>query len=157
MVYEELAVRLLEITRPRGKRPPLDHMKEQERGGDILLRYLYDSGGSATPRGLAEAFEVSSARITILLGMLEREGFLLRACDPRDRRRIIITITPEGEDHILRKETEIRRNVAAILERLGEKDARQMVRLAARLVEIAGEGGCFPAQEKEHRKGHGNG
>jgi len=157
LIYEELAEQLLEVTRPKGKRPPLHHMNEQDRAGDAILRYLYDSGGSATPRELAEAFDVSSSRVATLLGALERKGFLRRECDARDRRRIIVEIMPEGEDHILRLQARLRRNLAAVMEKMGEEDAREMLRLATKLVTLVGEEGCFPPHPQKHWKGHGHG
>jgi len=134
--YEELARQLLEATNPRDKRPPLSEMHKRERAQDMTLRYLYGNGGSAVPKELTEFFDVSPARVTKLLGDLEDRGFVTREGDPADRRRVTVRLTPEGETYVLDLDAMFRRRLALLLERLGERDAREMVRLMTRFVEV---------------------
>lgn len=136
MDYEELAERLMEATHPKDKRPPLNEMKKQERVRDMTLRYLYENGGSANPKELAEFFAVSSARVTKVLGSLEECGFVLRESDSADRRRVTVRLTPAGETHVLDLDAEFRRRLAKLLGQLGERDAEEMVRLTVRVMEV---------------------
>lgn len=136
MDYEELAARLMEATHPKDKRPPLNEMQKQERVQDMTLRYLCDNGGSASPKELSEFFDVSSARVAKVLGELEQKGFVVREGDPADRRRVTVRLAPAGETYVLRVDTDFRRRLAAMLELLGERDAREMVRLTIRVMEV---------------------
>ncbi len=136
MDYEELAAQLMEATHPKDKRPPLNEVQKQERVRDMTLRYLYENGGSAAPGRLAEFFDVSSARVAKLLGELEQKGFVVREGDSADRRRVTVRLTPAGETYVLDLDAGFRRRLAALLAMLGERDAREMVRLMVRLMEV---------------------
>lgn len=136
MNYEELARQLLEVTHPKDKRPPLNNMQKQERMQDMTLRFLRENGGSAIPKDLTEFFDVSSARVTKLLGDLEDRGFVIREGDPADRRRVTVRLTPAGETYVLDLDTSFRRRLTNLLELLGERDAREMVRIMTRFVAV---------------------
>ncbi len=47
---------------------------------------------------LAKKMHVAPASLTRVLERLEQRKFITRAIDPTDRRRIVVTITPEGLD-----------------------------------------------------------
>ena len=136
MDYEELAQQMMERTHPKDRRPPLNEMQKQERVQDMTLRFLYENGGSAVPKELMEFFNVSSARITKLLGILEGRGFVVREGDPADRRRVTVRLTPAGETYMMDLDTDFRRRLAGLLELLGERDAKELVRLTARVMEV---------------------
>lgn len=136
MNYEELAAQLMAATHPKDKRPPLNEMQKQERVQDMTLRYLYENGGRAAPGGLAEFFDVSSARVAKLLGELEQKGYVVREVDPADRRRVTVCLTPAGETYVLDLDASFRRRLAGLLALLGESDAKEMVRLMIRLMEV---------------------
>lgn len=149
MDYEELARQMMERTHPKDRRPPLNDMQKQERVQDMTLRFLYENGGSSVPRELMEFFDVSSARITKLLGTLEERGFVVREGDPADRRRVTVRLTPAGETYVMNLDADFRRRLVRLLELLGEHDAKELVRLMGRLVEVMadareefGDGNC---------------
>ena len=102
----------------------------------MTLRYLYENGGRAAPGELAEFFDVSSARVARLLNELELRDMVTRESDPADRRRVIVRLTTAGETHVLDLDASFRRRLAELLAQMGESDAREMVRLTIRLVEI---------------------
>lgn len=137
MDYEELARQMMERTHPRDRRPPLNNVQKQERVQDMTLRFLYENGGSAVPKELAEFFDVSAARVTKVLGELEQKGFAVREGDPADRRRVTVRLTSAGQKHVLALDTDFRRQLARLLELLGERDAKEMLRLTVRVMEIA--------------------
>lgn len=136
MNYEELAARLIEATHPKGKRPVQSGMEKWERARDMTLRCLYENGGRAAPGELAEFFGVSSARVARVLGELELRDMVTRESDPADRRRVIVRLTPAGEKHVLDLDASFRRRLGELLAQMGETDAREMVRLTIRMVEI---------------------
>lgn len=136
MDFEALARQMMETTHPRDRRPPLGHVQKQERMQDMTLRFLLENGGSAAPKELVEFFDVSSARVTKVLGTLEERGFVVRESDCADRRRVTVRLTGAGERSVLALETAHRQRLAEVLARLGEQDAKELVRLMGRLVEI---------------------
>ena len=151
MQYLELAEELLRVTHPKGKRPPLHRVADFDHMKDMALRYLYESGGETTPRELAEAFDISSARVTKVLGDLEAEGLAVREGDARDRRRIIVRLTDRGRLELEARQMMVREHVACVLEALGPEDAPEMVRLMGRLISVLEARGlpcCRPAERK---------
>lgn len=149
MDYTELAYEVLQVTHPRGRKPTLNHMEKLDRMRDMTLRYLQDHGGEASPRELTEAFGVSSARVTKLLGDLEEQGLVVRQCDRQDRRRIIVRLTSAGEQTAQQHSREVIEHLAQVLEALGPEDAVELVRLFRRLVEIVEPGNCPGAGRSE--------
>jgi DNA-binding MarR family transcriptional regulator len=63
--------------------------------GVLLICYLED--GPHTVRGLAARLAVAKPAITRALDRLEEFAFARRLQDPRDRRSIVVSRTPEGE------------------------------------------------------------
>lgn len=51
---------------------------------------------AATPTELATSLRMSPAAMTKRLDALERAGYVRRAMDPHDRRRVVVTLTAEG-------------------------------------------------------------
>ncbi|MQY06085.1 MarR family winged helix-turn-helix transcriptional regulator [Actinomadura macrotermitis] len=64
---------------------------------DLLLRL---SGGAGSVGELAQAAGVSSRNVTGLVDTLEREGLVRRVPDQRDRRSVLVEITPAGREWI---------------------------------------------------------
>jgi len=50
---------------------------------------------------VAEVLHVSAAFITAETGQLERRGLLIKSVNPRDRRGVLLRLTPTGERQIL--------------------------------------------------------
>ena len=55
---------------------------------------------------LAELLEVTPRNVTKLLDALERDGFVTRTTDTGDRRSLLITLTPQGQDSADRLQSE---------------------------------------------------
>lgn len=55
------------------------------------------SAGRIIPNELARLSSVSTASMSSMLNTLERAGFIEREGDPDDGRRLVITLTPAGE------------------------------------------------------------
>jgi DNA-binding MarR family transcriptional regulator len=55
------------------------------------------AGQPATPGWLGESLRLNSASVTALVDRLERLGHVRRERDPGDRRRVLLTVTPEAK------------------------------------------------------------
>ncbi len=51
-------------------------------------------------RGLAEALAISKPAVTRALDRLSQAGYLRRERDTADRRSVLVTLTPDGEDFL---------------------------------------------------------
>jgi len=54
--------------------------------------------GASTPSRLAEHLEVKPSQVSHLLASLEEAGFLERQPDLEDRRRVLLRLSPKGEE-----------------------------------------------------------
>lgn len=62
----------------------------------VLCLLLASENGVASPSELSELVGTSRANMTKILDSLVTDGLVIRAAEPRDARRFVIRITPEG-------------------------------------------------------------
>jgi len=108
-----------------------------DRGEFDVLASLLRAGKpyQLTPRALGESMMVTSGAVTKRVDRLERVGLLARKPEPRDRRVVLVRLTPKGialvneavEEHIANEER--------LLTALSGKDREQLVRLLRKLGE----------------------
>jgi DNA-binding MarR family transcriptional regulator len=66
------------------------------RNGAFVLARVYD--GSSEPSGLARALGISKQAVSQLIDTMVMRGYLERTPDSDDRRRMLLTLTPRGEE-----------------------------------------------------------
>lgn len=66
------------------------------RNGAFVLARVYD--GSSELSGLTRALGISKQAVSQLIDTMVMRGYLERTPDPDDRRRMVLTLTPRGED-----------------------------------------------------------
>jgi len=131
---EELVDSLGELM-SRGK--VMDEFNRSGKGEIFILRYLYTKESPASPSELSEALNSSTARISAALRTLEKKGQIHREIDTTNRRFILVTITEEGRERIRANMQRMQNHLIQVLTVMGEKDAREFVRLSTRFFEIA--------------------
>lgn len=67
-------------------------------GKFVLLFLLHQQPEGLSPHELADRAGVTRATVTGLLDGLERDGFLVRQQSKDDRRKVLVQLTPMGED-----------------------------------------------------------
>jgi DNA-binding MarR family transcriptional regulator len=97
------------------------------------------SADQTTHHAIHEALSVSKAAISQMLGNLENRGFIQRETDHDNRRKIIITLTKKGRDATDKGQKHLDDLMTRIVERFGEKDAQNFVRLLDRFAEVVDE------------------
>ena len=96
--YSKLAMEFMENMHQfhKGKQhKPADDFLQ---GGAFILQYIYMSKREVLPSEISNEMSISTARIAAALGNLESKGLITRQIDKSDRRRILVSLTPEVEE-----------------------------------------------------------
>ncbi len=79
---------------------------------------------------------ISSARVAAALNSLEEKELITRRINVDDRRKIIVELTPKGVEYLEERQREHFERIKSILVQLGEKDAKELVRILGRIAEV---------------------
>ncbi len=77
----------------------------------LLLSSIPDEGIDMT--ALTRRMGVDNSTLTRLIDVLVRKGWIVKQKNPRDRRSVIVSFTPEGE--------QVQKRVEATIDRLGDR------------------------------------
>ena len=119
-------------------------------GEEIALNYTHMKGEAVKPTELSQALRLSTARIAATLNSLEKKGLITREIDPNNRRQILVRPTDAGREQVERHRRELLEMTAKMLSLLGEEDAREYVRITARLSELMPHPGSLWAEQKRN-------
>ena len=133
MDFMELAKDLLDVRIKLVQVPFIQILSKMERGEIFVLHYLVTHDGPIHPKDLSTAMTVSTARIATLLNKLEERNQVKRYVDPDDKRQLIVVLTDEGREKILRHREEILPTIRDFLEELGAEDAQAYIRIEQKL------------------------
>ena len=136
MDYTALAAELLNKMQMLRKAKSQKHIDESLHGEAFVLHYIANRDGDVLPGEISGEMGVSSARIAVTLNSLESKGLITRRIDLSDRRKILVSITPEGRAQAEQQQQAVLTGVSKMLALLGEQDAKDHVRIMSRLVEI---------------------
>lgn len=140
---------------PRGQKPPLPPFLQEEenelpalllRAGHHLLHRLGPRGkgqnrilrilaerGPISQKELTDLLQIQPGSMSEILAKLENRGLLTREKDPQDRRRIIVTLTREGQEKLQGPEESW--NAKEAFSCLTGDEQEELTRLLARLLE----------------------
>ncbi|MCL1835290.1 MAG: winged helix DNA-binding protein [Oscillospiraceae bacterium] len=138
MDYAELADEFLVHMQMFRKFEPQQKINESMRGEVFALHHIAANGGdNIIPSELSDAVGISGARIAATLNSLEKKGYITRQIDPEDRRRILVTLTDTGREQEETYRRALVDSVERMLRLLGERDAKEYVRISRKLAKLA--------------------
>jgi len=123
----------------------LDHMRAMNqivdesrvRGESGMLLYLYHVGRPMYPGELTEKLGLTTGRIANILKVLEQTGMIMRTTDARDRRRVQVELTQEGESAARARHEDAMRCHAALMDQLDAEQARRLAEALRALSDAA--------------------
>ncbi|MDR0671273.1 MAG: transcriptional regulator, partial [Oscillospiraceae bacterium] len=135
-VIEETVAALTELMMG-GYRDVMEPLTRRAKGEQFILTHLYEKSGAALPSELSKALHSSTARVSAVLGALEKKGQIRRDIDTSNRRNILVTLTDTGCTRICSATKQMKACLTHIFTEMGERDALEFVRLNKRFLEIA--------------------
>lgn len=133
MDYREGALRLLNSTAALNRLMARSRLQEFWKGEIHVLLFLSDRE-SSTPGELSGVMGISTARVAAMLNAMEEKGLILRQISPKDRRKIVVTLTAQGRERVQARQEQLLRDTQAMLMELGEHDATEYLRIIGRLI-----------------------
>ncbi len=91
------------------------------------------AAGLRTPAELADAANVTRATMTGLIDTLEQDGFVRREPDPKDRRMMSVSLTPQAEQFLRKFMPTHFRMYSALMAALTESERKTLVRLLSKI------------------------
>ncbi|GGH11652.1 MarR family winged helix-turn-helix transcriptional regulator [Paenibacillus segetis] len=121
----------------------MDNLNRANKGELFVLRILTLRNAEVLPSELSEALNSSTARISALLGALEKKGQIRREIDKSNRRNILVTITEAGRERAEAEMNEIEGRMAKVFTEMGEADTAEFIRLIKLFSDLSkDEDGC---------------
>ena len=102
----------------------------------LKLREEKGESGGAWLSEMGEYLRVSKAAVSQMLGTLEKRGLVTREPDPNNRRTILVNLTETGREMIDGFERDFDTYLVVLIERFGEKDTREIIRLIYKFSDI---------------------
>lgn len=102
--------------------------------------------GPASQAALSQRTGVYRSDLVAVLNELTGRGLVERAPDPADRRRNVITLTPQGRRHLGRLDELLATVQDNLLTPLSPAEREQLTRLLRRLLDHHGKPGAHPPQ-----------
>jgi DNA-binding MarR family transcriptional regulator len=101
----------------------------------ICLRTVHEDG-PMTATALAKLVHLSSSTVVGIIDRLEQRAWVVRERSTKDRRQILIHVTDEGRDLLMRVPSPLQERLASGLSRLPEKEQVQLATSIERIVEL---------------------
>jgi DNA-binding MarR family transcriptional regulator len=101
-------------------------MRQEVSMGQLHVLWLLEHHGVTSMTRLAEHLGVSLPAATGLIDRMEERGFIERAGDPEDRRRVLVRPGPAGRLALEQTEGLRRERLRRILGRLGDRQLRRV-------------------------------
>lgn len=137
MSFAEVAEQELIRLMIQNRNSAFSRLEKSNQGERIVIKFLDRVDEPTSPKSLAESLNLSSARIAVVLGSLEKKGQIVRTIDPNDRRRINVTLTECGKKSAKHDKKEIRDKIIRIFEQMGEKDTEKFIELTTKFVDYS--------------------
>lgn len=101
-----------------------------------ILRFI-DEKGLPTMRDVAEELRITPPTATVMVDGLIAKKFVRRAADRKDRRRILLQITPAGKDVLAEQEACFKKRVTGVLSCLNATERKQFEQILSKIANSA--------------------
>lgn len=137
MMEESALLEMIENIQTLSKLTAHTPLTDLARGENFILAYLEKHGGTSIPCEISKDMEVSKARISATVHLLEDKQYIIREIDPSDKRRVRIRLTEAGKKYLVHRRRQTYENATFIFDSLGEDDLNEYIRLTNKIISIA--------------------
>lgn len=87
-----------------------------------MLIYLCKTDGEKTPMGAADFFKVTKSMATNMVSSLTKKGYLEKKPAPRDRRSVVLVLTPRAEQLVNSTYEEYYKTMKLLRQKMGAEE-----------------------------------
>ncbi|MCL2883393.1 MAG: transcriptional regulator [Coriobacteriia bacterium] len=135
--YATRAVYALQEIMLNHKQSIINDYTRTNRGELFVLQFLARQNAQVLPSELSLALQASTARVSALLGALEKKGQIERKIDTGNRRNILVTITLAGRQRVKAEVVKIHNGMIEVFQEMGQTDTEDFIRLLKRFMKVS--------------------
>lgn len=104
---------------------------------DFMLFFIYHKAGTTMPGEISKEMKMTTPRVTTLLTSLEKDGLIIREISSTDRRKVNVTLTPQGKIYLKDKQDKRKADIQKLVDIVGTEKAEVFVDVLKKLYEIS--------------------
>lgn len=116
--------------------PFFKQVNDANAGIGAVMGFLYRSGGDVTAGSIAEAMDVSTARVAVLLKKMAAKGLIVKQSSPTDARVTIVHLTDQGQELAASIKAHLFRQVGDVIDQIGMDRLREFFAVAQEISRI---------------------
>lgn len=102
----------------------------------IRVLFILKKFREMTMSEMAKIMVISKPNLTPVIDRLIEDGYVERKPGPKDRRKLVVSLTGSGRDYLEEVEDKVKGNTADKLESLSEEDLKELNEASLKIVEI---------------------
>lgn len=133
MDKREQAIKLLNNFRENRPQIFLETFESSEKGINFILGYLEETKHEVIAKDLAQALNVSTARIATLLNKMEKKDLIQKHNSTKDARKTVIILTKKGQ-HLTTQYKEVLIDITIkMIEEVGMEDLEKFIEISKKM------------------------
>ena len=133
MGKREQAIKLLNNFRENRPQIFLETFESSEKGINFILGYLEEAKHEVIAKDLAQALNVSTARIATLLNKMEKKDLIQKHNSTKDARKTVIILTKKGQ-HLTTQYKEVLIDITIkMIEEVGMEDLEKFIEISKKM------------------------
>lgn len=130
----EINKHIKQLSESTNWRTLLTLIDEGYKGMYVILRLVQESNNHIVAGELAKLMNVSTARIARALNTLENKKFIIRIKDNSDARKVIISLTNEGEKALIKRNAQVADIIGPMFNQLTKDEINNLFFLLKKLL-----------------------
>lgn len=133
MDFKRIKDNMEELCKTKNWRNLVDLIEEGYKGMFVILKIVRENV-KVVAGDLAKKMNVSTARVAYALNTLEKKNYILRTSEASDGRKVVISLTEQGELALKEREELISKMVAPMLRNLSDDETVTLFTLLKKLL-----------------------
>ena len=129
MYFEEKAEQMMKMIPRIGHCGKVNNVSKFSKGEMHLMGILCYRQKSTTAAELSKMMNVSTARVTNIVNLLEQKELVSRTNVEDDRRKVNLELTEKGKNFVISENAKAKNHIREYLEMLGEEDTEHLLRI----------------------------